>query len=104
MRSGRWGPYRQASPPPARHCPGARSAHRGVTAGLIVTLTAAAEGEGIAGYHSNWSALGAQEAAITNSVFAGRTVGVTLSYRKNEERGAEVSDGTVVVTTAARVR
>src|SRR3954454_8121261 len=29
MRSGRWGPYRQASPPPARHRPGARSARRG---------------------------------------------------------------------------
>src|SRR5438128_8486543 len=28
-KSGRWGPYRQASPPPARHCPGARSARRG---------------------------------------------------------------------------
>src|SRR5438067_3244280 len=28
MRSGRWGPYRQASPPPARHRPGARSARR----------------------------------------------------------------------------
>src|SRR3954453_8187749 len=27
--SGRWGPYRQASPPPARHRPGARSARRG---------------------------------------------------------------------------
>src|SRR6476660_3872671 len=26
--SGRWGPYRQASPPPARHRPGARSARR----------------------------------------------------------------------------
>ncbi len=25
---GRWGPYRQASPPPARHRPGARSARR----------------------------------------------------------------------------
>src|SRR5262249_26112294 len=29
QRSGRWGPYRQASPPPARHRPGARSARRG---------------------------------------------------------------------------
>src|SRR5581483_2006042 len=28
MKSGRWGPYRQASPPPARHRPGARSARR----------------------------------------------------------------------------
>src|SRR5262249_29182540 len=28
MRSGRWGPYRQAGPPPARHRPGARSARR----------------------------------------------------------------------------
>src|SRR5687768_11022804 len=28
--SGRWGPYRQASPPPARHRPGARSARREV--------------------------------------------------------------------------
>src|SRR3954468_5427514 len=28
-QSGRWGPYRQASPPPARHRPGARSARRG---------------------------------------------------------------------------
>src|SRR5262249_26210043 len=27
--SGRWGPYRQASPPPARHRPGARSARQG---------------------------------------------------------------------------
>src|SRR5262249_5600617 len=27
-RSGRWGPYRRASPPPARHRPGARSARR----------------------------------------------------------------------------
>src|SRR2546430_520137 len=27
-QSGRWGPYRQASPPPARHRPGARSARR----------------------------------------------------------------------------
>src|SRR5207248_585484 len=27
-QSGRWGPYRQASPPPARHHPGARSARR----------------------------------------------------------------------------
>src|SRR5262245_23573787 len=27
-KSGRWGPYRQASPPPARHRPGARSARR----------------------------------------------------------------------------
>src|SRR6185369_2648146 len=26
--NGRWGPYRQASPPPARHRPGARSARR----------------------------------------------------------------------------
>src|SRR5262249_17766717 len=28
QESGRWGPYRQASPPPARHRPGARSARR----------------------------------------------------------------------------
>src|SRR5262249_1179681 len=28
-KSGRWGPYRQASPPPARHRPGARSARLG---------------------------------------------------------------------------
>src|SRR5207237_2933013 len=28
MQNGRWGPYRQASPPPARHRPGARSARR----------------------------------------------------------------------------
>src|SRR5262249_29161470 len=28
MKSGRWGPYRQASPAPARHRPGARSARR----------------------------------------------------------------------------
>src|SRR5262249_33074359 len=28
QQSGRWGPYRQASPPPARHRPGARSARR----------------------------------------------------------------------------
>src|SRR5947199_6011564 len=27
-KSGRWGPYRQASPSPARHRPGARSARR----------------------------------------------------------------------------
>src|SRR5262245_48951797 len=27
-QSGRWGPYRQASPSPARHRPGARSARR----------------------------------------------------------------------------
>src|SRR5881227_204832 len=27
-KSGQWGPYRQASPPPARHRPGARSARR----------------------------------------------------------------------------
>src|SRR5262245_48255108 len=29
-KSGRWGPYRQASPPPARRRPGARSARRGM--------------------------------------------------------------------------
>src|SRR5215218_4696617 len=28
MKRGRWGPYRQASPQPARHRPGARSARR----------------------------------------------------------------------------
>src|SRR5262249_29799476 len=28
-KSGRWGPYRKACPPPARHRPGARSARRG---------------------------------------------------------------------------
>src|ERR1700757_1940108 len=28
MKSSRWGPYRQASPSPARHRPGARSARR----------------------------------------------------------------------------
>src|SRR5262245_54345063 len=29
IKSGRWGPYRQAGPPPARHRPGARSARLG---------------------------------------------------------------------------
>src|SRR3954469_16809118 len=34
--SGRWGPYRQASPPPARHRPGARSARRGRCLSIVL--------------------------------------------------------------------
>src|SRR5262245_23200134 len=37
---GRWGPYRQASPPPARHRPGARSARRGGRCHPIADRTA----------------------------------------------------------------
>src|SRR6476660_3588555 len=37
--SGRWGPYRQASPPPARHRPGARSARRDRCLSLLSQTT-----------------------------------------------------------------
>src|SRR5262249_50963769 len=43
-RSGRWGPYRQASPPPARHRPGARSARRPRGHSTLSQTTCAREG------------------------------------------------------------
>src|SRR6266568_968124 len=42
-KSGRWGRYRQASPPPARHRPGARSARRERCSSIVSRTTIAKE-------------------------------------------------------------
>src|SRR5438105_5415126 len=88
--SGRWGPYRQASPPPARHRPGARFARRERCPAILSQTTrrvshVVQESVQVANYHFVTSATGSPSIVPTAEH--------VQPFGDDEEGGAGADDG-----------